>query len=750
MDVKTALKNIFGYDDFRGGQEEIVQAILNRQDVLGVMPTGAGKSLCYQLPAVLLNGVTLVISPLISLMKDQVDALQLQGIPAAFVNSTQSMQEMAQVLYTAQSGGYKLLYVAPERLCVPSFLDFARNTHIPLVAVDEAHCISQWGQDFRPSYTEIPSFLQELCHLPVLAAFTATATPRVREDILENLKLHMPLELVTGFDRPNLYFEVRKPKKKWNELLRFLRKHPKDSGIIYCATRKSVDKVTEDLVADGFNAVSYHAGLPSEIRWQNQEDFLKDIKPIVVATNAFGMGIDKSNVSYVVHYNMPKDLESYYQEAGRAGRDGSPAHCLLLYGGQDVFTQKHLLEVSKMDGGLDIQTANRILEMDLERLKQMTFYSTTQDCLRQFTLRYFGEREYLPCGHCGNCDAHFEMRDITLDAQKIISCVYRMRSRFGATMVINVLRGSENQRLLQLGLHRLSTYNITQTDVHSLRQIIDFLLQEGYLSQSQDKYSVLQLNKKSMDWLQSNDPLQMKMRQAKEQEVSHTAKTSAAKLLPEDKEPIFEHLRTLRRQLAEEKSVPAYVVFSDASLIDMSVKLPKNLDEFAEISGVGEAKLAKYGDLFTKKIREYVEGVNSSHVEERSASETEKAAEGLLCDLEISECERILKEIPISESAIQLSKICKTINEVLKQHELKTVSPTVLAKRLEASGYLEMSEREDGKRSRVPTQLGIERGIEQEERKSGNKVYHINLYPSELQKTIFELLPDIHRSIGDA
>ena len=431
MTAQDILKQYFGYDSFRPGQDELVRAILSGRDTLGIMPTGAGKSICYQVPAMLFPGLTLVISPLISLMKDQVGALVEAGVPAACINSAMSAEEFRDALYFAGRGQYKLLYVAPERLTAPSFLEFAKRVPISMVTVDEAHCISQWGQDFRPSYLKILDFLAELPERPLVSAFTATATAEVRDDIVQALGLHEPFIKTTGFDRPNLYFAVEQPTSKGMKLLQLLNERKDKSGIVYCSTRKNVEEICDLLLSRGLPATRYHAGLDPDERRENQDDFLYDRKTIMVATNAFGMGIDKSNVSFVIHYNMPKNMESYYQEAGRAGRDGQPADCILLYSGQDVRMAEFLIERSHEteDETIDETTRQQLIARDRERLKQMTFYCTTTECLRHYILRYFGENSPLSCGHCSSCDTNFEEVDATMDARKILSCVYRLDER---------------------------------------------------------------------------------------------------------------------------------------------------------------------------------------------------------------------------------------------------------------------------------------------------------------------------------
>ena len=464
MDKYEALKRYFGHTQFRPGQEALVDALLSGRDVLGVMPTGAGKSVCYQLPALLLPGVSLVISPLISLMKDQVAALGQAGIPAALLNSTLSQEEYRDTLRRARRGEYKLLYVAPERLTAPAFLSLAQEVDISLAAVDEAHCVSQWGQDFRPGYLGIPEFLERPPRRPVVGAFPATATDQVKEDIRRLLLLENPLSLTTGFDRPNLFFETVRPWDKDGYLKRFLAGRPGQSGIVYCATRKTVEAVCAALTAEGIAATRYPAGLPDGERRQNQEDFVYDRARVMVATNAFGMGIDKSNVGFVVHYNMPKDVESYYQEAGRAGRDGAYAHCALLFGEGDVRTARFLINNASENETLDPDDRERLRLRDLRRLERMVGYCKTSGCLRAYLLRYFGEDAPDRCGKCSSCAGDLERRDITVEAQKILSAVIRVerqyRSSLGAAMIIQLLRGSREQRVLQLGLDKLPPYGI--------------------------------------------------------------------------------------------------------------------------------------------------------------------------------------------------------------------------------------------------------------------------------------------------
>ena len=608
--AQEILKQYFGYDSFRPGQDELVQAILSGRDTLGIMPTGAGKSICYQVPALALPGLTLVVSPLISLMKDQVGALNEAGVPAACINSAMSFEEMRDALYFAGRGQYKLLYVAPERLTAPFFLDFARRVPISMVTVDEAHCISQWGQDFRPSYLKILDFLAALPQRPLVSAFTATATAEVRDDIIRALGLEDPFVITTGFDRPNLYFAVEKPSSKPSALLAHLMQRRDKSGIVYCSTRKTVEEVCDMLLSRGLPATRYHAGLDPEERLANQDDFLYDRKTVMIATNAFGMGIDKSNVSFVIHYNMPKNMESYYQEAGRAGRDGEAADCILLYNGQDVRTAEFLIEHSheNEDESMDEKTRRQLIERDMERLKQMTFYATTTDCLRRYILNYFGEKAPLCCGHCGNCDTNFEEVDATMDARKILSCVYRLDERrlhFGKTVVAAVLTGSKSEQINRFHLDTLSTYNIMheQTAVR-VRQLIDVLLERGLLTADPERYNALFLTQTGNALMRGRGELRIKLPREKKPE---TAARRTEELAADVDEKLFEKLRALRTKVAQRAGVPPYVVFSNATLADMAARQPKSEYELLGVRGVGEAKARRYGAEFVDCIRAYLE-----------------------------------------------------------------------------------------------------------------------------------------------
>lgn len=598
-DKLSVLKDYFGHDSFRDGQEQIVDALLDGRDALCIMPTGAGKSMCYQIPALLFDGVTIVVSPLISLMKDQVGSLVQSGVPAAYINSSLSYPQFLRVLSNVEHGKYKIIYVAPERLLTDGFLDTCKKIKISMVAVDEAHCVSQWGQDFRPSYLKIISFVESLANRPIVGAFTATATNDVKEDIKKILRLKNPFEITTGFDRPNLFFGVIKSSSKDEKLIDLIRERGDRSGIVYCATRKNVESVCELLCDNGFSAARYHAGLDEYERRKNQEDFVFDRKNIMVATNAFGMGIDKSNVTYVIHYNMPKNIESYYQEAGRAGRDGGEADCILLYSPKDVRLNLFMIENSEGNDELTIEENEQIRERDFERLKYMTFYSTTNDCLRGFILRYFGGEKKAYCGKCSNCLSVHKLVDVTIDAQKIMSCIARTGQRYGKTVICDVLKGSKSEKILKAELNNQSTYGIMkEVTARHIFGTIDFLAEKEYIS-ADNETEVLKLLPKSRDVLFGRERLVMKKVENSEKIV----KTHRPEV-PVNSE-LLDALKALRKSIASKKSVPAYVIFTDATLIDMCKKCPETPDEMLEVSGVGRTKLEKFGKQFLEEIAKF-------------------------------------------------------------------------------------------------------------------------------------------------
>lgn len=607
MTKQELLKTHFGYDTFREGQEAVIDALLAGKDVLAVMPTGAGKSICYQVPALMMKGITLVISPLISLMKDQVRSLNQAGISAAYLNSSLTQGQYFTALRYAKAGRYPIIYVAPERLTTDAFLDFALSAEISMIAVDEAHCVSQWGQDFRPSYLKIAEFVAQLPKRPVISAFTATATKEVREDIARLLDLKDPFCTTTGFDRENLYFAVKTPKDKYKEVHDYILEHPDDSGIIYCLTRKLVEEVCGKLIRDGISATRYHAGLSDEERRNNQDDFIYDRCHVMVATNAFGMGIDKSDVRYVIHYNMPKNMEGYYQEAGRAGRDGDPAECILLYGGKDVVTNQYLIECGQENQEMDVATQQLIRERDQERLRQMTFYCFTHDCLREYILKYFGEYGKSYCGNCLNCQTEFVEQDIKEEAKAMIRCVQSCGQRYGVNVILDTIRGASTAKIRQYHMEENPAYgDCAKVPVHKLRQIFNYLVLRDYLALTDDGYTIVKLTGSSESLLEGEKHLMMKM--PKEQELrkkekrSRLSKASAGELGEQD-ETLFQRLRALRLEIAREEKIPPYMVFSDKTLIHMCILKPGNEEEMLNVTGVGRHKFEKYGKRFIDAVQ---------------------------------------------------------------------------------------------------------------------------------------------------
>ena len=602
---EQALKILFGYDSFRAGQKSVIDSILAGRDAFAVMPTGAGKSVCYQIPAVLLPGITLVVSPLISLMQDQVKALNEAGVPAAFINSSLSEKDYNETIRRARQGIYKIIYIAPERLVTEGFLALAKSVPVSMVTVDEAHCISQWGQDFRPSYMKIVEFVKTLEKRPIISAFTATATETVREDIVCTLGLQNPFTLVNGFDRENLFFQVDKPKNKEQYILKYISEHSGDSGIIYCATRKNVDNIYELLKGKGVSVGKYHAGMSAEERKKMQDDFVFDYTSIVVATNAFGMGIDKSNVRFVIHYNMPQSMENYYQEAGRAGRDGLDAKCILLFSPQDIVINRFLLDHKEMQ---DLDPADRetVRERDVRRLQVMERYCYTTECLRNYILKYFGENPEKPCQDCGNCLREFETLDMTEAAKKVINCVYEAKGRYGRQIIIDTVAGAKTARLEEIGAARYKSYGVLAgTNKNLLRRLIEQLVLEGYLRVGD--YQVLKLG--DISGLKNPEASVFVKITDEDKQPEKTAKTKkkakSVETLTSSGYKLFERLKKLRLEIAREESMPPYIIFSDKTLSDMAAKMPASKPEMLDVSGVGENKFSKYGERFLEVIEEY-------------------------------------------------------------------------------------------------------------------------------------------------
>lgn len=582
------LNKYYGYKSFRKGQEEIINNIINGNDVLAIMPTGGGKSICYQVPAIAMDGLTIVISPLISLMKDQVDSLNSLGIDSAYINSSLSNIEIQEVYFRLNTGDIKILYVAPERLEGVEFLNIIKSLKVSQIAVDEAHCVSQWGHDFRSSYKRIYNFIEALPKRPVVTAFTATATKEVREDILESLKLRDAKIFISGFDRENLKITVERGISKNIYILDYIEENKGESGLIYCSTRKEVDKLCDLLKANGINALSYHAGLSDMERKKNQEDFIYDKVDVMIATNAFGMGIDKPNIRYVIHYNMPKNIEGYYQEIGRAGRDGEKSECILLFSPGDVQTQKYIIETG---------TTNPFRKRnELEKLQSMIDLVYSNGCYKKYILNYFGEEREEDCNNCSNCLFDGELIDKTIDAQKVISCVYRMKRPFGIGVIVEVLRGSKNKKLIEQGLDKLTTYGIVKDYTKDeLKDFINTLISHGYINYG-GEFPVVTPNKNSLKVVKGEEKVYFK-------------EARKVKKITTDND-LFGLLRGLRMYLAVEEGIPPYMVFGDNTLKEMSTRMPLTKEQLLDISGVGEKKVEKYGEKFIEKIKEYVDEKN--------------------------------------------------------------------------------------------------------------------------------------------
>lgn len=584
-DALNVLKSYFGYSSFRKGQEEIIKEIINKKDVVAIMPTGGGKSICYQVPALILDGITIVISPLISLMKDQVDGLNSIGINSAYINSSLSNLEINDILLKVKNEDIKILYIAPERLESMEFLNTISNAKVALIAVDEAHCVSQWGHDFRSSYRRISKFINILRERPIVSAFTATATKEVREDIVKLLDLNNPKVFISGFDRENLKIIIEKGINKKAYILNYINANLDSSGIVYCATRKEVDSLYGLLDERGLSVTRYHAGLSDDERKVNQEDFVYDRKNIIIATNAFGMGIDKPNIRYVIHYNMPKNIEGYYQEIGRAGRDSEKSECILLFSPGDVQKQKYIIDMGTVNPTRKVN--------ELEKLQTMTDLVYYTGCYRRYILNYFGEELKDDCGNCSSCEFDGEVIDKTIDAQKVISCVYRMKRPYGIGMIVDVLRGSKNKKLVDFKLNELTTYGIMKDySKDDLKEFINTLIANGYLNYN-GEFPVVTPNEKSRNIVMGNEKVLFK----EERKVQRIA---------EDNE-LFIILKNLRKEIAENEGVPPYIVFGDNTLKEMSLRMPINKDQLLDISGVGEKKIDKYGDEFINTVKQYIE-----------------------------------------------------------------------------------------------------------------------------------------------
>ena len=741
MDAKEALKVYFGFDSYKEGQETAITAILEGRDVIAVMPTGSGKSICYQVPALVLPGMTIVVSPLISLMQDQVKELNNVGVHAGYINSSLSESQISKVYELAAAGKFKILYVAPERLENQGFKEFAEKSDISMVTVDEAHCISQWGQDFRPSYLKIIDFLDSLSKRPVVSAFTATATEEVKNDISCVLKLQDSIEVVTGFDRPNLYFSVEHVRKKDDFVVDHIKKHPEDGGIIYCATRKNVDQLYELLRNEGIPVTRYHAGMNNGERKQDQDDFIFDRIPVIIATNAFGMGINKSNVRFVIHYNMPQSMENYYQEAGRAGRDGEPAQCILLYSAQDIIIDRFLLEHKEFKdiSGEDIEL---IKERDEKRLQIMEGYCKTTGCLRNYILNYFGEKPETPCDNCGNCNGDYYDVDMTDAAKQVINCIYETKGRYGLSIVIGTLLGADRARLKELRTNEYRSYGkLKNISEENLKSLIDQMLTDGYIYRSEGRYSVVKIG--NIDPLKDDDT-RVIVRIPVEKEISSVRKEKRRKTdsLTKAGYELFDKLKALRIALAREEGIPPYIVFSDKTLIDMCTKLPQNRKDMLNVSGVGEMKLEKYGQRFIDEISRYLNANPGTVISIRDDEEAGKEKVSKKKKTKTPKQEFYLYPKDAENFDYQdfkyVSEIKDEINRICSAENVKKATNVKILEFLQDQGYIE-ERLVNGFNLKTQTELGSQKGILTEEKisQAGN-AYTVLRYPRNIQKEIVE------------